>query len=327
MFAKILLVLLAVLLRGSSAGADFPSLAAAYDGSHDTTTAKASPLPASGSGDDPGGLVSSSGGSPAYGHILEESLAALWAAVRLRPEDVVYDLGSGFGQLILYTAMRGLASSQQDQDHAAAATDAATDASTDASPVASRTMPSSAEPSSAEPPVQGRGKGRGGEKEERREERRGDRTEGREQLAGVVGIELSATRLTRSCEVLATATATATATSATTTAASSPRHAGKDKEAVASAVASAVADTPVRFIQGDFLRADLTDASVVYIATTAYSLDFMHALTLRLGDLSIGSRVVCCEQPLPEKAALLVGLKLVRDDITLPTSWSQVSPV
>ena len=89
----------------------------------------------------------------------------------------------------------------------------------------------------------------------------------------------------------------------------------------------ASADTSVRFIQGDFLRADLTDASVVYIATTAYSLDFMHALTLRLGDLSIGSRVVCCEQPLPEKAALLVGLKLVRDDITLPTSWSQVSPV
>ena len=53
----------------------------------------------------------------------------------------------------------------------------------------------------------------------------------------------------------------------------------------------------------------------------------MHALTLRLGDLSIGSRVVCCEQPLPEKAALLVGLQLVRDDITLPTSWSQVRPV
>ena len=61
-----LLLLVALLLRGSSADADFPSLAAAYDGSHDTTTAKASPLPASGSGDDPGGLVSSSGGSPAY---------------------------------------------------------------------------------------------------------------------------------------------------------------------------------------------------------------------------------------------------------------------
>lgn len=73
------------------------------------------------------------------------------------------------------------------------------------------------------------------------------------------------------------------------------------------------------FIQGDILTASLDDATVVYLASTCFSQEFMEKITQKLAKLSPGLRVITLKHLAPNPRFELV------QTLQLPMTWSEKS--
>jgi len=75
-------------------------------------------------------------------------------------------------------------------------------------------------------------------------------------------------------------------------------------------------DTEVKFINGDFLSTDFSDADVIYITATAYSKKLLKDLQSRLTPLKPGARIIITDKQLDHRQFSLV------DKINLPMSYA-----
>lgn len=76
----------------------------------------------------------------------------------------------------------------------------------------------------------------------------------------------------------------------------------------------------IKFIQADFNKTNLKDASVVYIASTCFEDEFMLNLTLHLEkQLAVGTRVITFARPLPSKQFKIIKGRLC------PMEWGQAT--
>lgn len=75
-------------------------------------------------------------------------------------------------------------------------------------------------------------------------------------------------------------------------------------------------DTEVKFINGDFLSSDFSDADVIYITATAYSKKLLKDLQSRLITIKLGTRIVITDKQLNPRQFYLV------DKINLPMSYA-----
>jgi len=83
-------------------------------------------------------------------------------------------------------------------------------------------------------------------------------------------------------------------------------------------------DRSLEFIRGDIAKADISDATVIYMCSTCYPAELMQTLLERLADLEKGLRVITLKS-FPDSFARYGFTKTKK--YTLPTTWSKGSSV